>query len=430
MIKSIYFHTLYYASISFYEIYILIKGIFTLATHEHNLREKLENVIQRIYPESIAFSYSSARGAISSALSSIDIKPGEEVIISSYTCLAVPTAILNANAVPVYCDVCKTSLNMTVQGMLALVTEKTRAIIIQHTMGIVAPVAELKKALVKTNIVIIEDCALSVGSSSNAMPVGKIGNFSIFSMELSKTISCGWGGILVVNNKDFFESTRLEYDSIENLNKITRTRMLLQTVLSALFHLPFLYRPTSLLSACFFKFKIFQPSTPAIELKGETLKNFKSKLPPELLPLAIHQWKRIQVVSSSCSANGQELATFLKKLGFSSKSIYFNNEQSVSNRLPLLVHDKEKFIDFFYKEGFEIGVWFDGPLSPQPTTESFLYKNDNFPNANFLAKHIVNLPSNFRLNKKNLHDIKSILSRYVSKYSNELEFQNQLNELL
>ena len=94
MIKSTYFHTLYYASISFYEIYILMKGIFTLATQEHNLREKLENAIQRIYPESIAFSYSSARGAISSALSSIDIKPGEEVIISSYTCLAVPTAIL------------------------------------------------------------------------------------------------------------------------------------------------------------------------------------------------------------------------------------------------------------------------------------------------------------------------------------------------
>jgi perosamine synthetase len=432
MLRKPLVHSLYYSSIQSYEIFILA-GSFLLSIFSRDYkRDMLHETIEDLYPGSKAYTYSSGRSAISAALACIKVQQGDEILVSSFTCLAVPTAVLDAGAKPIYCDVDSETLNMTVSNILQAITPKTRAIIIQHTMGIIAPIIELKKVLQGTGIIIIEDCALSIGSRLNNEFVGHEGNFSIFSMELSKAISCGWGGVLLVNDNQFFSDADNKYGETGYLKKITRLRMLFQTIVSAALNLPQFYRwkLSSFLTACLFKLKIFQPSTPSTELQGITSRDFKSKLPSELIPLAIHQWSRLNSISIICKSHSHQLADHLVSIGFSPKAIFFNANESSSVRLPLLVSNRELFISHLLNAGFEIGLWFHGPLSPLPGSKKFLYDSSRFPNSLFLSQHMINLPSHSRLNNQNIDYLKLALTQYIKSNPEESKFQKSLQRNL
>jgi dTDP-4-amino-4,6-dideoxygalactose transaminase len=102
---------------------------------------------------------------------------------------------------------------------------------------------------------------------------------------------------------------------------------------------------------------------------------------------------------------------------------YSNISDSISPRIPLLVKDRSFFIDYFLKNGIEIGQWFDGPLSPSPKTDCFNYNANQYPKASFVAKHIVNIPCHYRLNEDDISMIKKTLSEFAEEFPAHLDIE-------
>jgi dTDP-4-amino-4,6-dideoxygalactose transaminase len=151
------------------------------------------------------------------ALMAAGIKAEEEVIVPPYTFLATATAVVEANAVPVFADVNLETFNLDPQSVEAAITPKTRAIIPVHMAGQPADIDAILAIANKHNLLLIEDAAHAHGASYKNRGVGSIGHMGSFSFQSSKNLTSGEGGIITTNNDQLAEACR----SIHNCGRIT-----------------------------------------------------------------------------------------------------------------------------------------------------------------------------------------------------------------
>jgi len=156
------------------------------------LREKLA---QRFQGEATLFA--TGREALCALLRSLDLKSGEEVMVQGYTCVVVPNAIHAAGGVPVYVDIDRDTLNLDPEAVEATITNRTRAVICQHTFGIPAETQRLKEICNKHNLILIEDCAHVIPDRNDPEAIAKYGDFLLFSLGRDKAISGITGGVLI-----------------------------------------------------------------------------------------------------------------------------------------------------------------------------------------------------------------------------------------
>ena len=215
---------LYYASLDIPRAFVLLMAWFLSPFLScRKVEAELADAVRADLERGDVFAYASARGALAAVLRAAGIKQGDEVVISGFTCLAVPTAVVIIGARPVYVDIDPASLNMTPAAVAAALGPRVRAVVLQHTMGRVAAVNTIFQAAQSRGIVVIEDCALSTGSRQRGFPVGINADAAIFSMELSKTISTGWGGILVVQTPALVECVRRQYNQMSSRGILSTT---------------------------------------------------------------------------------------------------------------------------------------------------------------------------------------------------------------
>jgi len=143
--------------------------------------------------------------ALDSALFAVGVAPGDEVLVPSYTFWATMTPILSEHAVPVFCDVDKETFCMDPVDMEKRITDKTKAIMVVHVWGNPCDMDEIMKVAKRHNLAVIEDCSHAHGSLYHGKKVGIIGDVGCFSFQGTKILPAGEGGILVTNNRTFYE---------------------------------------------------------------------------------------------------------------------------------------------------------------------------------------------------------------------------------
>ena len=148
----------------------------------------------------------SGTSAIWICLKAAGIEAGDEVILPSYTFIATATAVVLANAVPVFADIDKKTANLDPISVEKLITKKTKAIIPVHTAGAPANMKAFLDISKKYNIPIIEDAAQGHGSTIDNKKVGAIGLGGIFSFQTSKNMTSGEGGAIVSNDESFIDA--------------------------------------------------------------------------------------------------------------------------------------------------------------------------------------------------------------------------------
>ena len=419
--------SLYFASVGARQAFVLVSALLPwLFGRGEAQRAKLHDEVRRRFPLASVFSYTSARGALAACLSAAKIGPGDEVLLSSFTCLAVPIAVMATGATPTYCDIDSRTLNVTVDSVLASITARTRAVVVQHTLGTVAPIEDIYHLLSERGILVIEDCALAIGTRRHDRMTGSLGHAAIFSMELSKTISVGWGGILVVNSPKLARKVTNAYQGLQQLPIATSVRMLVQAAISGICYQPSICWVAGYVVAICFKAGFFKPSSPAAENLGAVTDNFVAKLAGPQAALGTHQWKRLDVIALSCEYNGTRIRRLLTKLGYVPLGSFDDDYFSVSPRVSFLVANRASIMQWFSRRGVELGAWFDGPLSPLPEAALFNYEKIHFRHASFIADHIVNIPSHSRLASVDLEKIEVVLEEYASAHPEDLVFQRQL----
>jgi perosamine synthetase len=412
--------SLYYGSIDFKSgINLFCSIIFSLLIPRKLLQRRLNNTLSYHFKSSVGYySLSSARGGIGALLKSLNQSgPDSEVIISAFTCLAVPTGIISAGFKPVYVDCSVDDINNTVDAIISKITAKTKVIIVQHTMGLAVDVGLLKERIRGTRILIFEDCALSLGTKIDDVILGSCGDATIISMELSKFISTGWGGIIVINNKILDNEFSLFYNGISAQSRYSSFKCALQTLLSSISYHYVIYNFIGKYILYFgYKWKLFRFSTNNHELKGIVSKNFIEKLGHIQLSFANFQFKRYDKYSFVTNYNYKTIKLELERQGYFVFNSSMENWCPVSPRIPLMVNNPMKASDFFASCGIEIGMWFDGPLTPTPDSKIFRYEKYQYPNANFISSHIINFPCHSGILKK---DLDMIIASIV-----DFKFQN------
>jgi len=150
-----------------------------------------------------SFGVSSGTDALLVALMAIDIKPGDEVIVPTFSFFATAGVVARLNAIPVFADIDPVTFNINPKDIERKITKKTKAIIPVHLFGQSAEMDEIMSIAKKHNLKVIEDAAQAIGVQyKDGRQVGTIGDIGCFSFFPSKNLGCfGDGGLVAANDE-------------------------------------------------------------------------------------------------------------------------------------------------------------------------------------------------------------------------------------
>jgi len=143
--------------------------------------------------------------AIKVALKAAGLKYGDEIIISSLTFHSTANAALELGIIPVFVDIDRTTLCIDTKKISELINKKTKAILTVHLGSVISDLDELVMLCDKYNLKFIEDCAHSHGAMWKNKGVGSYGDFGCFSFQMSKLMSSGEGGFIMMKNQSDYE---------------------------------------------------------------------------------------------------------------------------------------------------------------------------------------------------------------------------------
>ena len=143
--------------------------------------------------------------AIKVALKAAGLKYGDELIISSLTFHSTANAALELGIIPVFVDIDRTTLCIDTKKISKLINNKTKAILTVHLGSVISDLDELVMLCDKYNLKLIEDCAHSHGAMWKNKGVGSYGDFGCFSFQMSKLMSSGEGGFIMMKNQSDYE---------------------------------------------------------------------------------------------------------------------------------------------------------------------------------------------------------------------------------
>jgi len=167
---------------------------------------RFEDAFALFHDAKYCISTSSGTTALWVALKAAGVKAGDEVIIPAYTFIATASAVLMANAVPVFVDIDEKTLNIDPDLIEATITNKTKAIMPVHIAGNPANMDKICAIGKQYGIAIVEDAAQAHGAEWKGKKVGALGKGGIFSFQTSKNMSAGEGGAIITNDDDFKEA--------------------------------------------------------------------------------------------------------------------------------------------------------------------------------------------------------------------------------
>ena len=155
---------------------------------------------------------SSGTNALWVALKAGGVTAGDEVIIPPYTFIATASAVLMANAIPVFVDIDPDTFNINPTLIEKAITERTKAIMPVHIGGNPADIDRIKDIAKKHDISVIEDAAQAHGAEWGGVKVGALATGGIFSFQSSKNMSAGEGGAILSNNDEFMDTCFAYYN--------------------------------------------------------------------------------------------------------------------------------------------------------------------------------------------------------------------------
>ena len=139
----------------------------------------------------------------------LDLTPGDEVIVPSFSFVSTVNAYVLRGATPVFADVRPDTLNLDERTLTALITPRTKAIVLVHYAGVGCEMDEIMSIAGKHDIPVIEDNAHGLFGRYRGRPLGNFGAFATLSFHETKNLTCGEGGALVVNDTQFVERAEI-----------------------------------------------------------------------------------------------------------------------------------------------------------------------------------------------------------------------------
>lgn len=369
----------------------------------------LEQWFRYYFKISYAIGFNSARSSLFAILRILQIKPGDEIILQSFTCVAVPASIIAAEGKPVYVDI-NNNLTIDIADLERKITKKTKAILVQHTFGIPADLTKIMGIAKKHKLYVIEDVAHTIGATYKDKKLGTIGDFGFFSFGRDKAFSSVFGGMAITNNKELGRKLRTFQQRLQKPSFFWTLQQLFHPI--AFFIIMPLYNFLStgkiilivLQKLHLLSFPVFPE-----EKKGKLDPKFIQKLPNPLAHLALFQLKKIAQFNKKREEIGKKYIEDFNKLPVD--VVYKTNIPFL--RFPILVKRRDEFVDFFKEKGIYIGKWYSEIIDPKGVDfKKIYYRIGSCPNAEYIAKHIVNLPTYPTMSDSDIEKVIEVLKQY------------------
>ena len=175
---------------------------------------------QRFFEEKYGFRKclltTSCTDALEMAAMLCDIKPGDEVIVPSYTFVSSALAFVRQGAKIVFVDSMVNNPNIDAEQIEALITPRTKVIVPVHYAGVACDMDRIMEIAEKHHLYVVEDAAQAIDSFYRGRPLGGIGHLAAFSFHETKNIISGEGGMLVVNDEKFIRRAEILWEKGTN----------------------------------------------------------------------------------------------------------------------------------------------------------------------------------------------------------------------
>lgn len=175
----------------------------TLTSTKGQFVKELETKFAQHLGVEHSYACSSGTAALHTAIAAVDPEPGDEIVTTSITDMGALTPILYQAAIPVFADVDPQTYNLTADSIEAVLSPKTKAIMVTHLFGNPSRMNEIMELARSRNIPVIEDCAQAYGAEIDGKKVGTFGDIGCFSLQQGKHITTGEGGLVASDNADF-----------------------------------------------------------------------------------------------------------------------------------------------------------------------------------------------------------------------------------
>ncbi len=353
--------------------------------------------------------YWKARVGLYALLKAMDVQEGDEIILPAYTCVVVPNAIIYLGAKPVYVDVAADTYNMDVAQVENAITDKSKVIICQNTYGLSTDLQVLNALAKKYHLYTIEDCTQGFGGTYDGIANGLTCDAAIYSTQWNKPFSTGLGGFSIANNKTITDhllslNSELIAPSTKDLLNLKVLYFIKRFLINEITYWPLvkffrLLSRNNLVVGSSSGEEIISINMPDDYFKG--FSNIQAKEGLRTLPnLSSDLVKRKQ--------NAEIYTNFLIQLGKNHVAEkWFVNHSFL--KYPLLVNQRSEFMALAEKHRINLGEWFTSPLHPvEGDLSAWKFQRENFPVAQYLSSHVVNLPTT----PDNIDRVLSFLERY------------------
>ncbi|MDD2731765.1 MAG: DegT/DnrJ/EryC1/StrS family aminotransferase [Candidatus Pacebacteria bacterium] len=369
---------------------------------------QLEEEFRKYLGVKYAFSFNSGRSALYAILKSLNIGDKSDVLLQAFTCNAAVNPVLWAGLNPVYID-CENNYNLDIDDLKRKITKNAKILMVQHTFGCPAQMDEILKFSRDNNLILIEDCAHSLGAQYNGKKTGTLSKAAFFSFSRDKIISSVYGGMAVTNDDELAKNLHSIQKEFKHPSYLWTLQQLLHPVLLNYIILP-IYNFIDLGKIFLVLSQYLGILSKAVhkkEKKGERPFYFPKKMPNALALLALNQFKKLERFNE----HRRIISDFYLKRLQDSSFILPEKENNVFLRFSIRHNLAHQIISYAWKkENILIGDWYTTPIAPDDTNlRKMGYISGTCPNAEKLSKTTLNLPTHINISLKDAERIVDFL---------------------
>lgn len=313
-----------------------------------------------------------------------DLKPGDEVIVPSYTFVSTANAFVLRGAKPVFVDVRPDTLNIDERLIEQAITPRTRAIFPIHYAGIACEMDAIMEIADSHGLLVVEDAAQGVGARYKGRWLGTLGHLGCYSFHETKNFSCGEGGALVINNAAMEHRAEILREKGTNRGQFMRGQADKYTWVDV----GSSYLPSDMLAA--FLVGQVENMEKITSRRGEIFERYVAML----TPLVERGFIRIPVVPKHCTPNYH---------------MFYILTADFEERTALIAHLRAAGV---------LAVFHYVPLHSSPFAQSLGVRQMRLPNTDELSARLLRLPMYFDLTNQEVEEVASlVLDFYETRFA-------------
>lgn len=296
--------------------------------------------------------------ALHTALASLGIKEGDEVITTSFSFISTATCILMQGAKPSFCDIDPRTYNIDPEQIKEKISEKTKAIIAVHLFGQPCEMKPILEIAEDHGIPVVEDACQAHGAEYHGRKVGSLGDVGCFSFYPTKNMTTGEGGMLTTDDEEIAEKARMFVDHGQRGRHYHES-------------LGYNYRMTNI-SAALGRIQLKKLD----DFNGRRIENAKF---------------------------------YNENLEGVQKPHVAKDVKHVFHQYSLRVKDRYRFIKHLEKNDVGYGIYYPTPIHKQPLFERW---GVSLPNAEVVSRDIISIPVHQSLNRDELRKVVEVVNSY------------------